>query len=62
MVERRHYVPMISAMPYAEKDRHILAAAIASRDDVLVAANRQDFRVPAEFRDTNVQHSDEFLR
>lgn len=62
MVERSRYMHMISAMPNAKTDRHVLAAAMASRADVLVTANLKDFRVPAGFCDTDVQHPDDFLR
>ncbi len=62
MVDRSHYVHMIAAMPNAPRDRHVLAAAIACRADVLVTANLKDFRVPAGFCDTDVQHPDDFLR
>ncbi len=62
MVERSYDAHMISAMPNAEEDRHVLAAAIASGADVWVTANLKDFRVPAGFCYTDVQHQDEFLR
>ncbi|POB11079.1 PIN domain-containing protein [Sulfobacillus sp. hq2] len=61
MVDRSYYVHAIPAMPNDKKDRHVLAAAIASRADVLVTANLKDFRVPAGFCDTDVQHPDDFL-
>jgi predicted nucleic acid-binding protein len=61
MVERKQYAPMISAMPNAEGDRHVLAAAIASRADVLVTVNLRDFRVPAGFSSVDIQHPDDFL-
>lgn len=61
MVERNQYAPMISAMPNAEEDRHVLAAAIASRADVLVTVNLKDFRVPVGFSSMDVQHPDDFL-
>jgi predicted nucleic acid-binding protein len=61
MVEQSHYAPLIPAMPNDIKDRHVLAAAIASRADVLVTANLKDFRVPDGFCDTDIQHPDEFL-
>ncbi|AEJ40119.1 hypothetical protein TPY_1939 [Sulfobacillus acidophilus TPY] len=35
MVEQSHYTPLIPSMPNDIKDRHVLAAAIASRADVL---------------------------
>ena len=62
MVERDCYVHMVSAMPNDEKDRHVLVAAMACRTDVLVTANLKDFRVPAEFCYTDIQHPDDFLR
>ena len=62
MVERDCYAHIVSAMPNDEKDRHVLAAAIASRADVLVTANLKDFRVPAGFCYTDIQHPDDFLR
>ncbi|MCY0908770.1 MAG: PIN domain-containing protein [Sulfobacillus thermotolerans] len=61
MVDRSYYVHALPAMPNDKKDRHLLAAAIASRADVLVTANLKDFRVPAGFCDTDVQHPDDFL-
>ena len=62
MVERDCYAHIVSAMPNDEKDRHVLAAAIASRADVLVTANLKDFCVPAEFCYTDIQHPDDFQR
>lgn len=61
MVDRSYYAHAIPAMPNDAKDRHVLAAAIASRADVLVTANLKDFRVPAGFCYTEVQHPDDFL-
>ena len=42
MVDRSYYTHAIPAMPNDEKDRHVLAAAIASRADVLVTEITQD--------------------
>ena len=61
MVDRSYYAHAIPAMPNDAKDRHVLAAAIASRADVLVTANLKDFRMPAGFCYTEVQHPDDFL-
>lgn len=59
-VERSYYADMISTMPNDEKDRHVLAAAIAARADVLVTANVKDFLVPEKFCNTDIQHPDDF--
>ena len=61
MVDRSSYAHAIPAMPNDAKDRHVLAAAIASRADVLVTANLKDFRVPAGFCYMDIQHPDDFL-
>ncbi len=62
MVDRSYYAHAIPAMPNDEKDRHVLAASIASRADVLVTANLKNFRVPAGFCYTEAQHLGDFLR
>ncbi|PSR31228.1 MAG: PIN domain-containing protein [Sulfobacillus benefaciens] len=62
MVERALYEHFIVMMPNDKKDRHVLAAAIASGADVLVTANLKDFAVPPGFCRVEVQHPDEFLR
>jgi len=61
MVDRSYYARAISAMPNDERDRHVVAAAVASKADVLVTANLKDFCVPAGFCDTAVQHLDDFF-
>lgn len=61
MVDRSYYTHAIPAMPNDEKDRHVLAAAIASKAAVLVTANLKDFRVPAGFCYMDIQHPDDFL-
>jgi predicted nucleic acid-binding protein len=44
------------------KDRHVLAAAVAGRADVIVTVNLDDFpREACEPYDMDVQHPDEFL-
>lgn len=62
MVPPRAYRTLVSAMTNDEKDRHVLAAAIACRADVLVTANTRDF--PASACDPfgiDVQDPDTFL-
>ncbi|WP_053958002.1 hypothetical protein [Sulfobacillus thermosulfidooxidans] len=49
-------------MPNDTKDRHVLAAAIASGADILVTANLKDFAVPPGFCQVDIQHPDPFLR
>lgn len=61
LVPRRRYQSLIPTMPNDEKDRHVLAAAIATRADVLVTANLKDFRFNSDFSDIEVQHPDKFL-
>lgn len=40
MVSQNEYLQLIDDMPNHRKDRHVLAAAIATNADVLVTANR----------------------
>ena len=56
------YQPFISAMPINEKDRHVLAAAVASRAQVIVTQNLKDFpqALLAPF-EIEAQSSDDFL-
>jgi predicted nucleic acid-binding protein len=61
MVYRSMYDSLIPAMPNHEKDRHVLAAAIAARADVLVTANLKHFQFDPGFSDIEVQHPDKFL-
>ncbi|SFV03779.1 PIN domain-containing protein [Alicyclobacillus macrosporangiidus] len=61
MVPRKMYEMLIPTMPNEEKDRHVLAAAIVARADVLVTANLKDFRFDPEFATIDVQHPDKFL-
>ncbi len=56
------YEPLISAMTNDEKDRHVLAAAIAGHTDLIVTSNIGDF--PPEAcapYDIDVQPPDDFL-
>lgn len=56
------YQQLIPAMRNDEKDRHVLAAAVAAKADVIVTENVKHF--PPEARDpysVEVQTSDEFL-
>ncbi len=62
MVERTLYEHFIDVMPNDPKDRHVLAAAIASDADVLVTANLKDFVVPSGFCRVDIQHPAPFLR
>ncbi|MCL6564699.1 MAG: PIN domain-containing protein [Firmicutes bacterium] len=61
MVDRALYEWLIDAMPNDPKDRHVLAAAIASGADVLVTANQKHFAVPPGFCRLEIQHPDAFL-
>ncbi len=38
-----HHRPLIAVMPNNEKDRHVLAAAVASRAQIIVTQNLKDF-------------------
>lgn len=62
MVDRKAYESLLPAMANHPKDRHVLAACIAGRADVLVTYNLSDF--PKESFDpygVEVQHPDVFL-
>lgn len=62
MVDKASYEDLIPAMTNEEKDRHVLAAAIAGRADVLVTFNKKDFPTPSVVRyDIEVQDPDSFL-
>lgn len=61
MVDYSLYAQLIPMMPNDPKDRHVLAAAIASRADVLVTANIKDFQASPESASIKIQHPDEFL-
>lgn len=57
-----HHGPLIVSMPNNEKDRHVLAAAVASKAQVIVTQNLKDF--PQHLLnpfDVEVQSPDEFL-
>ena len=56
------HTPLIAAMPVNFKDRHVLAAAVASRAQVIVTQNLRDF--PAELLapfEVTAQSPDDFL-
>ena len=56
------YEPLIPSMTNDPKDRHVLAAAVRGRADVLVTSNVRDFPPGAsEPYDVDVQTPDEFL-
>ncbi len=62
MVPRQAYERLIPAMANNSKDRHVLAAAVAGRADVIVTFNVSDF--PAEAcgpYGIDVQDPDTFL-
>ena len=61
MTPRSAYAYLVPSMPNQEKDRHVLAAAIASRSDVLVTANVRDFQLPMNNGAVEVLHPDPFL-
>lgn len=57
-----HHTLLIASMPINEKDRHILAAAVASNAQVIVTQNLKDF--PSELISPfgiETQSPDEFL-
>ncbi|MFD1677409.1 PIN domain-containing protein [Alicyclobacillus fodiniaquatilis] len=61
MVLRDEYQEMLGDMPNDEKDRHVLAAAIATQADVLVTANLKDFKPLPDVCEVEIQHPDDFL-
>lgn len=63
MVDRSAYEALIPSMCNDEKDRHVLAAAIVGRADVLVTSNVRDFK-PEVCRPfgIEVQDPDTFLK
>ena len=61
MTPRSMYDYLVPGMPNQEKDRHVLAAAVVSRSDVLVTANMKDFQLPMDFGSLEVLHPDQFL-
>lgn len=62
MFEQERYASLIPSMTNHEKDRHVLAAAIVSRADVLVTANLRDFHDQSPTYHIDVQHPDDFLQ
>ena len=55
--------PLIPSMTNNPKDRHVMAAAVKGRADVIVTSNVRDFPPEAcEPYDVDVQTPDEFLR
>ena len=62
LVPRTSYEPLIEVMTNHKKDRHVLAAAVAGRADVLVTFNVRDFpREACEPYGIEVQDPDTFL-
>ncbi|MDA8346288.1 MAG: PIN domain-containing protein [Thermaerobacter sp.] len=62
-VEPDAYVPLVPVMANHPKDRHVLAAAIVARADVLVTSNIKDFPTAAcQPYNLEVQHPDIFLQ
>ncbi len=56
------YEPLVPAMTNHPKDRHVLAAALVGRANVIVSSNLSDFPTEALAPyDVDVQHPDEFL-
>jgi len=57
-----HHKPLIEGMPNNKKDRHVLAAAIASRAQIVVTQNLKDFpqSILAPF-EVEAQSPDDFL-
>jgi hypothetical protein len=55
--------PLIPSMTNDPKDRHVMAAAVKGRADVIVTSNVKDFPLEAcEPYDVDVQTPDEFLQ
>ncbi|WP_241715751.1 PIN domain-containing protein [Sulfoacidibacillus ferrooxidans] len=61
MVFQNEYLQLIDDMPNHRKDRHVLAAAIATNADVLVTANLKDFKPLPGNCEVEVQHPSDFL-
>lgn len=62
-VGREAYTPLIAAMTNHAKDRHVLAAAIVGRADVLVTINIKDFPASSYLPyNVDVQDPDTFLQ
>ena len=57
-----HHEPLIESMPTNEKDRHVLAAAVACRANIIVTQNLKDFpsNLLAPF-EVEAQSPDRFL-
>ena len=60
-IEKSQYEQLVSAMTNDEKDRHVLAAAIVSRADILVTFNKKHFQIEKGLYHLEVQGPDEFL-
>lgn len=61
-VDPEAYIPLIDVMTNAEKDRHVLAAAVVARADVLVTSNLKHFpEVLCQPYNIEVQDPDTFL-
>ena len=57
-----HHSALIASMPNDEKDRHVLAAAVASKAQIVVTQNLKDFPQPLlDPFDVEAQSADEFL-
>ena len=57
-----HHTALIESMPNDEKDRHVLAAAVASKSQIVVTQNLKDFPQPLlDPFDIEAQSADEFL-
>jgi predicted nucleic acid-binding protein len=56
------YEPLVPAMRNDPKDRHVLAAAVKARAQVIVTANLRDFPAAAlDGYDVEAKHPDQFL-